>query len=186
MNAFILVALFAPLAILAQLYNTNPSMGGSVGCVVTGKKLYSHGNYIRDLTDQEQKNLKKYKADLALFKKKIDEAFANAGKIENANSTIPPMPVRPVMPSFCTGPDTTLYILPGCTVQNNKVYIGKEFARNLTDQEKKQLALFAKQMAGGAADAAVSTTKDGVTTTTVTPTSGEASGQVTLDFCTEF
>ncbi|KAK0394775.1 hypothetical protein QR680_000927 [Steinernema hermaphroditum] len=184
MNALLLVVLFAPLAISAQMYNPNPSMGGSVGCVVTGKKLYSHGNYIRDLTDNEQKDLKKYKADLALFKKKIDEAFANADNVDKVNATIPPMPIRPVMPSFCTGADTTLYILPGCT--NSKVYIGKEFARNLTEQEKKQLTLFAAQMSGGGLAASTTNTKDGVTTTTVTPNAANGSEQVTLDFCTEF
>ncbi|TMS34456.1 hypothetical protein L596_002045 [Steinernema carpocapsae] len=182
MNAWLLLAVMGPFVVLAQVYS-NPSMGGSVGCVVTGKKLYSHGNYIRDLNENEQKDLKKYKADLALFKKKIDEAFSNAENVEKANATIPPMPIRPVMPSFCTGADTTLYILPGCTVQNNKVFIGKEFARHLTEQEKKQLTQFAKQMAGGAVPAGATNIKDGVTTTTVTPATN---GQITLDFCTEF
>ena len=49
--------------------------------------------------------------------KKIDEAFANAEVLEKSNSTIPPMPIRPSMPSFCSKPDTTLYIFAGCTVQ---------------------------------------------------------------------
>ena len=31
--------------------------------------------------------------------------------------------------------------------QNNKVYIGREFARNLTAEERKNLEMFAKQMA---------------------------------------
>ena len=54
---------------LAQYYNLPPNSGGTVGCVVSGKKLFSHGNFIRDLAEDEIKELKKYKKDLAAFKK---------------------------------------------------------------------------------------------------------------------
>uniref|UniRef100_A0AC34QM46 Pepsin inhibitor-3-like repeated domain-containing protein n=1 Tax=Panagrolaimus sp. JU765 TaxID=591449 RepID=A0AC34QM46_9BILA len=92
-------------------------MGGSVGCVVTGQKLFSHGNFIRDLTENEIDELTKYRKDMNDFKKKIEEAFANAEELAKSNSTIPPMPLRPSMPGFCSKPDTTLYIFAGCTVQ---------------------------------------------------------------------
>ncbi|VDM32956.1 unnamed protein product, partial [Toxocara canis] len=43
--------------------------------------------------------------------------FPNVDNIAEKNSTIPSMPVHPQMPNFCSGPDTVLYIFPGCTVQ---------------------------------------------------------------------
>lgn len=59
---------------------------------------------------------------------------------------MPVIPPRPILPSFCTSNQTTLYILAGCTVQNHKVYIAGKFARELTDKEKGQLDEFARQM----------------------------------------
>ncbi|CAI4231740.1 unnamed protein product [Auanema sp. JU1783] len=145
-------------------------MGGTVGCVVTGTKLYSNGNFIRDLQSTELEVLTKYKKDMAAFKSKIDEAFENAEKIEANNSTIPPMPIKPNMPTFCTGPDTTMYIFGGCTVQNNKVYVGKILARELDNDEKKKLVEFAKKVAEKSKKGEV-------------PTSDLYKG---LEFCTEF
>ncbi|CAJ0959586.1 unnamed protein product, partial [Mesorhabditis belari] len=138
--------IFLPLA-FAQFGNTN--LGGSVGCVVTKNKLFSSGNYIRDLSEPEVKTLIQYKKDLSVFRKKIADAFDNVENIENSplkNSTIPPMPIRPSMPSFCIGADTTMYIFAGCSVQNYKVYIGKTFARNLDQKERGKLDKFIRQM----------------------------------------
>uniref|UniRef100_A0A914QBX8 Pepsin inhibitor-3-like repeated domain-containing protein n=1 Tax=Panagrolaimus davidi TaxID=227884 RepID=A0A914QBX8_9BILA len=166
-------------------------MGGAVGCVVTGKKLYSHGNFIRDLDETEFKELKQYKKDLSAFKKKIEDAFANAEKLEQTNSTIPPMPLRPSMPAFCSKSDTILYIFGGCTVQNYKVYIANKFARDLSPKEKKQLDQFAKQVASKNTVTPVvqsgnSTTPATATapTTTIKPAMDQT--KVNLDFCTEF
>lgn len=109
---------------------------------------------------------------------KIDEAFDKAEEIEKNNSTAPPMPVRPTMPGFCSGPDTTLYIFGGCTVQvsrknsskkyfqNNKVYVGKTWARDLNEVEKKKLTEFIAKMG-----------KENKVPTDL---------QKGLDFCTEF
>uniref|UniRef100_A0A0N5AHM4 Pepsin-I3 domain-containing protein n=1 Tax=Syphacia muris TaxID=451379 RepID=A0A0N5AHM4_9BILA len=83
---------------------------------------------------------------MATFKEKIEEAFKNVDNVASKNGTLPPVPMRPVMPAFCTGKDTTLYIFAGCTVQNNKVYVGREYARTLTVEEQKNLEVFAKQM----------------------------------------
>uniref|UniRef100_A0A914ZBF4 Pepsin inhibitor-3-like repeated domain-containing protein n=1 Tax=Panagrolaimus superbus TaxID=310955 RepID=A0A914ZBF4_9BILA len=171
-------------------------MGGAVGCVVTGKKLYSHGNFIRDLDETEYKELKQYKKDLTAFKKKIEDAFANAEKLEQTNSTIPPMPLRPSMPAFCSKSDTILYIFGGCTVQNYKVYIANKFARDLSPKEKKQLDQFAKQVAsknaipspqiqGGSNNSTTPVSAATTTTTTFKPAMDQAA-KVNLDFCTEF
>uniref|UniRef100_A0A8R1E3A8 Pepsin-I3 domain-containing protein n=1 Tax=Caenorhabditis japonica TaxID=281687 RepID=A0A8R1E3A8_CAEJA len=78
------------------------------------------------------------------------------------------MPVRPTLPSFCTGADTTMYIFGACTVQNNKVYIGSVFARELEEKEKSKLAEFSKKL---------SAVKPGTT-----PPSEIYKG---LEFCTE-
>lgn len=48
---------------------------------------------------------------------KVDEAYANIELLMRTNGTLPSIPNRPQMPAFCSGPDTTLYILGGCTVQ---------------------------------------------------------------------
>ncbi|CAP27643.2 Protein CBG07421 [Caenorhabditis briggsae] len=78
---------------------------------------------------------------------KINEAFDKAEENEAKNATVPPMPIRPTLPSFCTGADTTMYIFGACTVQNNKVYIGNVMARELEEKEKGKLADFAKKLA---------------------------------------
>ncbi|CAJ0587247.1 unnamed protein product, partial [Mesorhabditis spiculigera] len=153
------------------------NLGGAVGCVVTKNKLFSSGNYIRDLTEPEVKVLIQYKKDMVAFKKKIADAFDNVEEMEttgNKNVTLPPMPVRPSMPSFCMGADTTMYIFAGCSVQNYKVYIGKTFARNLDQKERGRLEKFVKQMKDNEAKAAQD------------PTATQAPGaQKDLDFCTE-
>jgi len=147
-------------------------------CRFWKETFFSHGNFIRDLAEDEIKELKKYKKDLAAFKKKIDEAFANAEVLEKSNSTIPPMPIRPSMPSFCSKPDTTLYVFAGCTVQNYKVYIGGKFARDLSMKEKKQLDEFSKTVSKP------QNPQNGTeTATTVKPPDAT---KINLDFCTEF
>uniref|UniRef100_A0A7E4VKX4 Pepsin-I3 domain-containing protein n=1 Tax=Panagrellus redivivus TaxID=6233 RepID=A0A7E4VKX4_PANRE len=171
----VLMASMVAIAVAQQFFNQQPpNMGGAIGCVVTGKKLYSHGNYIRDLAEDEFKELKKYKKELTAFKKKIDEAFANAENLERTNATIPPMPLRPAMPAFCSKSDTTMYIFTGCTVQNYKVYVAGKYARDLTTKEKKQLDIFAKQIAD-------KPTPAGNGTAPAPPAK-----QINLDFCTEF
>ncbi|CAB3401026.1 unnamed protein product [Caenorhabditis bovis] len=76
----------------------------------------------------------------------ISEAFKKAEENDGKNVTVPPMPKRPSLPSFCTGADTTMYIFGACSVQNNKVYVGHTFARELDDKEKVKLYEFAKKL----------------------------------------
>jgi len=170
---FIVCINFPVLYISALSFLTPPmNMGYSVGCVVTGRKLFSQGNYIRDIDDAEFDQMHKYKTDLADFQKQIEQAFANVDLPRPINSTLPPVPTRPSIPKFCTKPDTTLYIFSGCTVQNNKVYVGRGYARDLNEHEQEQLLVFAKQMLSHSKNATRSDSP------TISPKS--------LDFCTEF
>lgn len=79
--------------------------------------LFSQGNLIRQLKKEEVDTFKKYKKELHVFNTKINEAFDKAEENEAKNATVPPMPIRPSLPSFCTGADTTMYIFGACTVQ---------------------------------------------------------------------
>ncbi|KAI1702137.1 pepsin inhibitor-3-like repeated domain-containing protein [Ditylenchus destructor] len=143
----VLFGVFCSSAVLGQYYSPPmANMGGAIGCVVTGNKLFSHGNYIRDLNTEELHELDKYRRELIEFKEKVDAAYANLDAIMQKNGTLPVIPNRPIMPGFCVSNETTLYILGGCTVQNHKVYIGGKFARDLNEKEKVQLDQFAKQM----------------------------------------
>ncbi|KAL7072778.1 hypothetical protein ACQ4LE_007976 [Meloidogyne hapla] len=140
---FLLIFVFSAF-VNAQFYS--PPMTGS-GCVATGNKLYSHGNFIRELNTKEMSEMEIYKNKLLEWKQQVDEAYARLEQAVQRNSTaIPTIPPRPALPSFCTSNHTTLYILAGCTVQNNKVYIAGKFARELSEKEKAQLDEFAKQM----------------------------------------
>lgn len=76
-----------------------------------GNKLFSHGNYIRDLAKEEADQLQRYRTELAAFQKVIGEAFAHADLLNDPNATLPALPPRPSVPGFCTGNETTLYIL---------------------------------------------------------------------------
>uniref|UniRef100_A0A914NCG0 Pepsin inhibitor-3-like repeated domain-containing protein n=1 Tax=Meloidogyne incognita TaxID=6306 RepID=A0A914NCG0_MELIC len=140
---FLLIFVFSAF-VNAQFYS--PPMTGS-GCVATGNKLYSHGNFIRELNGKEMSEMEIYKNKLLEWKQQVDEAYARLEQaVQRNNSAIPIIPPRPALPSFCTSNQTTLYILAGCTVQNNKVYIAGKFARELNEKEKGQLDEFAKQM----------------------------------------
>ncbi|CAD5216169.1 unnamed protein product [Bursaphelenchus xylophilus] len=107
--------------VTAQYYNAGNMAG--IGCVITGDKLFSHGNYIRDLKAEEVEELQKYKTDIAAFQKAIGEVYAQAEVYNGTAVTLPSLPPRPTIPAFCTGNETTLYVLGSCTVQNHKVYV---------------------------------------------------------------
>jgi len=140
--------------------------GGNLGCVVTGSKLYVNGLFEKDLSSTETNEFQQYLSELTDFKQEVKgilEARRNAtlqrrqqgrGRGRNGNSTNDindqqqnfTMPEPPQKPSFCTGDATTQYIFDGCKVQNDKVYVGQQFARNLTDAEIAQLQQFDAQM----------------------------------------
>ncbi|KAF7635140.1 hypothetical protein Mgra_00005422 [Meloidogyne graminicola] len=143
-NLLLFIFLFSTFINAQQFYS--PPMTGS-GCVATGNKLFSHGNFIRELSEKEMTEMEIYKNKLIEWKQQVDEAYARLEQAVQRNSTsIPIIPPRPILPTFCTSNQTTLYILAGCTVQNNKIYIAGKFARELNDKEKAQLDEFARQM----------------------------------------
>uniref|UniRef100_A0A0N5BSA9 Pepsin-I3 domain-containing protein n=1 Tax=Strongyloides papillosus TaxID=174720 RepID=A0A0N5BSA9_STREA len=158
---FILFSLFS--IVSTQIY-VPPA--GSTGCVVTGKKLFSNGNYIRELNNEEVNDIAKYQKEMAEYKKKIDSAFENAENLEKEGSKPPPVPVKPNLPAFCLGKDTVSYVLAGCKVQNYKVYVNSQYVRDLEADERKKLDQFIDAMTNSKAN--------------------EKKPQINLDFCHEF
>uniref|UniRef100_A0AC35UI15 Pepsin-I3 domain-containing protein n=1 Tax=Rhabditophanes sp. KR3021 TaxID=114890 RepID=A0AC35UI15_9BILA len=153
--------------IYGEAYMPATNLAGSMGCVVTAKKLFSNGNYIRDLTDSEIKDMSKYKDDMIDYKNKYDKIFENAEKVEAGEMKPAPTLVKPQLPGFCLGKDTISYVLGGCSVQNYKVFINSQYVRDLDAEEKSKLDQFESAMR----------TKD----------NGEKkASQITLDFCSEF
>lgn len=129
-------------------------IGGSTGCVVTGSKLFLNGFYLRDLTAEEQQEItdyqdeaRKYRAELKVVAQKRSDALSQSSSVHvfRDNSKVK-LPEPPKKPSFCASVDTTQYYFDGCMVQNNKVYVGREYARNLNDEEIKQLQEFDEKM----------------------------------------
>uniref|UniRef100_A0A0K0EBU3 Pepsin inhibitor-3-like repeated domain-containing protein n=1 Tax=Strongyloides stercoralis TaxID=6248 RepID=A0A0K0EBU3_STRER len=159
---FIFFSLFS--IVLSQVF-VPPSSPGSTGCVVTGKKLFSNGNFIRELNETELKDIPRYQKEIEEYKKKIETAFENAENVEKKGEKPPPVPVKPTLPSFCLGKDTVSYVLAGCKVQNYKVYINSQYVRDLESDERRKLDQFIDAM-----------------------TSKKANNkkQINLDFCHEF
>jgi len=172
------------LLVSASLSQANPSkrysgfgvasvstISSSLGCVVTGPKLFINGIYTRDLNDTELQEVSTYKTNLDTFKENV-KAYVEAQRKKMpsdrytlfgfsndednsvptstqapsaASATAATLPDPPKKPSFCSDNDTTQYIFDGCKIQGNKVYIGNTFARNLTSSEVQQLQNFDAQ-----------------------------------------
>ncbi|RCN24128.1 pepsin inhibitor-3-like repeated domain protein [Ancylostoma caninum] len=131
-------------------------LGLSTGCVVTGNVLYANGFRVREITPSEQQELVKYQNDVAEYKTALKQAIKEreekirarlAGKkvkaVESTNQEDLPKP--PQKPSFCTPEDTTQFFFEGCMIQNNKIYVGNTFARDLTQPEISELKEFEKK-----------------------------------------
>ncbi|ETN81433.1 hypothetical protein RB195_018986 [Necator americanus] len=131
-------------------------VGLSTGCVVTGNVLYANGFRIRELTSSEQQELNTYQNEVAEYKATLKQAIKEreesirarlAGKkvksVATANQEDLPKP--PKKPSFCTPEDTTQFFFEGCMIQNNKIYVGNTFARDLTSSEISELKEFEKK-----------------------------------------
>jgi hypothetical protein len=168
-----------------QIGGVLSSVGGNLGCVVTGNKLYINGLFEKNLTSGEQEEFSDYEQRLQEFKKEIRQVIAqrrqelleqrrpNASgqqqssggmlSMENGNdetssssdavssvssssSSNSSLPKPPQKPSFCSGDTTTQYIFDGCKVQNGKVYVGTQYARDLSTDEIQRLQDFDKKM----------------------------------------
>ncbi|CAP31960.1 Protein CBG13105 [Caenorhabditis briggsae] len=140
--------------------------GGSTGCVVTGNVLYANGIRLRNLTSSEQSELATYQTEVEQYKTQLREILAQ--RRENLRNRLMShgrnqqqqqsndvssqgtpddgsIPKAPEKPSFCTAEETTQYYFDGCMVQNNKVYVGGQFARDLTSDEVSELQTFDTQ-----------------------------------------
>jgi len=177
--AFVAIAAANPAKRFAGFGGVLSSVGGNLGCVVTGNKLYINGLFEKNLTSGEQEEFSDYEQRLQEFKKEIRQVIAqrrqelleqrkqqssssNGGNqmltLENSNdessssgavssaSSNSSLPKPPEKPSFCSGDTTTQYIFDGCKVQNGKVYVGSEYARDLTTDEAQRLQDFDKKM----------------------------------------
>ncbi|GMT14173.1 hypothetical protein PFISCL1PPCAC_5470, partial [Pristionchus fissidentatus] len=142
------------------------SIGGSAGCVVTGNVLFANGYPLRNLTPAEQTELTTYESTMNDYKKKVKAAVEShrenvkkqmmnmmqqQGQDQNNNNELAKQDgdeniEPPARPSFCSEATTTQYYFDGCMVQNNKVYVGKTFARDLTADEITQLEVFDTKM----------------------------------------
>nr|AVA09664.1 putative effector protein [Heterodera avenae] len=131
------------------------TIGGRVGCVVSQNKLFINGHFTKDLSDDEQEELKQYQEQLDQFKTEVknyleerQKQFRNQvgrqGGAEAApkESAQPKKPEPPKKPSFCSDKATTQYVFDGCSVQGDNVYIGDTFVRKLSQDEQKELAQF--------------------------------------------
>ncbi|CAI4229203.1 unnamed protein product [Auanema sp. JU1783] len=132
-----------------------PISGGNIGCVVTGNTLYINGLKQRELNSDEQKELETYQGEFTKYKDELKTLVAEKHKAlqarisgkkgpasvesvsSSASTSVKPKP--PTRPSFCQAEDTTQYVFEGCLVQANKVYVGREYARDLTEAEVEEL-----------------------------------------------
>nr|APS24030.1 aspartyl protease inhibitor [Angiostrongylus cantonensis] len=130
-------------------------VGGSTGCVVTGNVLYANGFKLRELTPIEQQELQNYQNQVTEYKESLKQAVKErqenlkarmAGKkVKSLETSSEDLPKAPRKPSFCSANDTTQFYFDGCMVQNNKVYVGPTYARDLTPSEIEELKVFEKK-----------------------------------------
>ncbi|KAL3122838.1 hypothetical protein niasHT_002881 [Heterodera trifolii] len=130
------------------------TIGGRVGCVVSKNKLFVNGHFTKDLSEDEQEELKQYQEQLDQFKsevktyleerqKQFRNQVARQGGAEAKEGGAPlKKPEPPKKPSFCSDKATTQYVFDGCSVQGDNVYIGDTFVRKLSPDEQKELAQF--------------------------------------------
>ncbi|VDM78744.1 unnamed protein product, partial [Strongylus vulgaris] len=122
-----------------------------------GNVLYANGFRVRELTSSEQQELTTYQKDVSDYKNALKQAIKDredrirarlAGK-KDVKSVAPAkeedLPKPPKKPSFCTPEDTTQFFFEGCMIQNNKIYVGNTFARDLTQSEISELKEFEKK-----------------------------------------
>ncbi|MFH4975852.1 hypothetical protein AB6A40_002561 [Gnathostoma spinigerum] len=108
--------------------------GTSAACIVTGTKLFVNGLYYGELTSADLNEYEKYKEAMTNYTAEVEEYNRRWPRVE-----ISELPRKPDTPSFCDENITTQYVFNGCTVQGFKVYVGQNYARDLTSEEKDQL-----------------------------------------------
>ncbi|VDM37537.1 unnamed protein product [Toxocara canis] len=106
-----------------------------------GNQLFVNGYFVRNLSAEEMKEFDQYKDQLQSYKQSLNQISQNWQKQALSN-----LPIPPKSPHFCSGNVTTQYVFDGCIVQDNKVYVGGNFARDLTPDEVSQLQNYAQQV----------------------------------------
>uniref|UniRef100_A0A0M3I821 Pepsin inhibitor-3-like repeated domain-containing protein n=1 Tax=Ascaris lumbricoides TaxID=6252 RepID=A0A0M3I821_ASCLU len=105
-------------------------------CSVHNNQLYAHGIYIRPLNEDEKAEEAKYNSQMNFYKEALKKTCAI-----NENELLK-RPMTPPLPSFCHSYDVTKFVLPGCSVLNDRVYAGGHFLRKLTINETYALKEF--------------------------------------------
>nr|QLJ84834.1 AV33 [Filarioidea sp. ex Ixodes scapularis] len=133
-------------------------IGGTAGCVVVDNKLYANGIFLRELNGEEQRELAQYVDDSNKYKEELKESLeerrkglqlarqSEKGAKILSSLTEKNLPKPPKKPSFCSATDTTQYYFDGCMVQNNKIFVGRTYVRDLTPEEEKELKTFDVKM----------------------------------------
>ncbi|CAJ0942264.1 unnamed protein product, partial [Mesorhabditis belari] len=135
------------------------SLAVTGSCIVTGDQLFANGFAVRQLNDTEQNLMQQYQQDLQEYKTTRQQLQAQLQNVtmrrmrgqqlsqteQEALQQLRSLQ-SPSAPSFCSGNDTTLYIFDGCMIQDNKVYVGNNYARDLSSDESQQLEDFLTQI----------------------------------------
>ncbi|CAJ0578632.1 unnamed protein product, partial [Mesorhabditis spiculigera] len=135
------------------------SLAVAGSCIVTGDQLFANGYLVRTLTSDEQNAVSQYQDEIQQLKdtrQQLQLQLKNMTMRRMRQQNLTPQEQSalqqlrnltiPDAPAFCSGNDTTLYIFDGCMVQNDKVYVGSNYARDLTSDETDQLNTFLQQI----------------------------------------
>ncbi|CAJ0951462.1 unnamed protein product, partial [Mesorhabditis belari] len=121
--------LFLWLTVTAEhIINEFSSRYGYIGpaCAVEDGQLFLHGVLVRNLSDTEADEFKKYQHLLQTFKR-----LSENRQIADA----------PVIPPFCGGvDDSTEIVLKDCIVRNLHVYVGETLLRPLNNKERQKVS----------------------------------------------
>ncbi|PAV83844.1 hypothetical protein WR25_19585 [Diploscapter pachys] len=114
----------------------------------SGNVFFAHGIRMKELNESEMKEFEDYKLALEKFKKErraYEIYLSDLYRDKSMISPRKPSPELPERPSFCQPEQVKQHLLEGCTVQNQKIYIGNEYARDLTDKEIEELEVYTKK-----------------------------------------
>ncbi|KHN71023.1 Aspartyl protease inhibitor, partial [Toxocara canis] len=121
-------------------------------CSVYQNRLYAHGIYIRELNENEQAEEARYKSQMKHYHEASIFYFIAAFLQElkkicafNENELLK-RPMMPTLPSFCHRYDNTKFVLQGCSVLNDKVYVDGRFMHRLTPNETHAMKEFMIQL----------------------------------------
>uniref|UniRef100_A0A914CC56 Pepsin inhibitor-3-like repeated domain-containing protein n=1 Tax=Acrobeloides nanus TaxID=290746 RepID=A0A914CC56_9BILA len=137
----------------------------SFTCVVTGDVLFINGVKDRILSAKELEEYNNYTADVHDYNVKVKEHFqqnsnrcfygsccygcvnaAQPTKNQSNTGQNNQMPQYPQTPSFCNPENVKIYKFDACQVQNDKVYVGLQYARDLTLLEIEKFQVYDRDL----------------------------------------